>query len=51
MVTKARLFFFTVFSMAVFMYFTFTFIAWYNKTKYLGQDLLREIFEIIASLE
>ena len=33
----------------MFRYFTFSFIAWYKKAKYLGHDLLREIFEIIAS--
>ena len=42
MVTKAP--FFTVFSMVMFMYFTFSFI------ECLGHDLLWETFEIIASL-
>ena len=37
--------------MVIFTYFTFSFIAWYNKTKYIGHNLLWEIFETIASLE
>ena len=43
--------FFTLFSMEMLTYFTLSFIAWYNKTKYIEHDLLPsfvEKIEIIA---
>ena len=49
MVTKAV--FFTVFFYSNVQVVHFSFIPWYNKTEYLGHDLLWEIFEIIASLK
>ena len=50
MVTKAPIFV-VFFYRNVHVFHFFLYFLAYNKTKYLGHDLLQEIFEIIASRE